>query len=65
MKLPNVQDRTIREAFRIIEAEDLKSEKTDRNIVIGSGRSLVLTSPNGTQYKIVVDNAGNLSAVAV
>lgn len=25
----------------------------------------VLTSPNGTKYQLVVDNAGNLSTVAV
>jgi len=65
MKLPATTDRVMREAFRILEVEDLKSEKTDRNIEIGPGRNFVLTSPNGTKYKVVVDNAGNLSTAVL
>ncbi len=33
--------------------------------VYKNGNGPILTSPNGTQYRLEVDNAGNLSASAV
>ena len=33
--------------------------------VYASGAGPILTSPNGTQYRLVVDNAGNLTTSAV
>lgn len=33
--------------------------------VFANGEGPVLTSPNGTQYRLVVDNAGALSTTAV
>lgn len=33
--------------------------------VFANGEGPILTSPNGTQYRLTVDDAGNLSAAAV
>lgn len=65
MRLPAVGDRSIREAFRTIEQDWKKVRTTDSNIVIGAGVALILTAPNGTQYRLVVDNAGNLGATDI
>jgi len=36
-----------------------------RNLIIGDNtKGLVLTSPNGTKFKLIVDNSGQLSTVA-
>ena len=35
------------------------------NPVFPNGDEPILTSPNGTQYRLTVDNAGNLSTTAV
>jgi len=64
MKLPAPQDQLLREAFRIIQSEDLRNLKTNKDIEMGSTR-LILKSPNGTRYALAVSNAGVLSAVAV
>jgi hypothetical protein len=53
-----------RELRRTVEAEDAQNHKRNRDVEIGVGR-LILTSPNGTRYSIVVSNAGVISAVAV
>ncbi|QBP06149.1 hypothetical protein [Synechococcus phage S-B68] len=34
-------------------------------IISAAGQGLILTSPNGTQYRLTVDNSGNLSTTAV
>lgn len=52
------------EVRRQIELEDQQNHKRNRDVEIGVGR-LILTSPNGTRYSIVVSNAGVISAVAV
>lgn len=52
------------ERIRQIEAADRENHKRGRDVEIGSAR-LILTSPNGTRYSVVVDNAGNLSTSAV
>lgn len=65
VKLPRIGDQLVSEAFRTIELQDAKTEKTDRNIVIGAGRALILTSPNGTQFRVVVDNSGNIAVTDI
>ena len=37
----------------------------DAYIGVNTSRGLILSSPNGTQYRLVVDNSGNLSTVLV
>jgi hypothetical protein len=34
-------------------------------ILINTSQGVILTSPNGTAYRLVVDNAGALTTVAV
>ncbi len=49
------------ERNRRIEASDRGNHKRNADVEIGDGR-LIIKSPNGTRYKILVDNSGNLSA---
>lgn len=44
--------------------EDKRNLKRGQDIAMGANR-LILTSPNGTQYVVVVSNAGALSATAL
>jgi hypothetical protein len=48
----------------ILELEDRNNHKRNRDVEIGTSR-LILTSPNGTRYKVEVSNAGALSAAAI
>jgi hypothetical protein len=48
----------------ILELEDRNNHKRNRDVEIGTSR-LILTSPNGTRYKIEVSNAGALSATSI
>ena len=43
----------------------LSTCKSDVYVGIDTARGVVLTSPNGTAYRLIVSNAGALSAVAV
>ena len=43
----------------------LSTCKSDVYVGINTDRGVVLTSPNGTAYRLIVSNAGALSAVAV
>lgn len=64
MKLPIPQDEFMRQVFRILEVEDMKNRKTGENIEL-AGNALILTSPNGTRYQVIVNNVGVLSTVPV
>lgn len=48
----------------LIEQEDRRNLKTGRDVAVGSAR-LILTSPNGSRFSVVVSNAGALSTVAL
>jgi hypothetical protein len=48
----------------ILELEDRNNHKRNRDVEIGASR-LILTSPNGTRYRITVSNAGTLSATSI
>ena len=37
----------------------------DVNVGIDTSAGIILTSPNGTQYRLIVDNSGNLSTTAI
>ena len=38
---------------------------SDVNVGVNTSSGVILTSPNGTRYRLIVDDAGNLSTVAV
>lgn len=65
LKLPYNNDQITQTAFSLIEEEDTKNQKTDKNYLMTGGVNLVLQSANGTYYKLVVDNSGNLSTTAI
>ena len=48
----------------LLENADRLNRKTNADVEISSSR-LILTSPNGTRYSVVVSNAGALSAPAL
>ena len=48
----------------LLENADRLNRKTNADVEISSSR-LILTSPNGTRYSVVVSNAGALSATAL
>ena len=37
----------------------------DARVGVNTSQGVILTSPNGTQYRLIVDDSGNLSAIAV
>jgi hypothetical protein len=45
----------------LIEQEAANNRKANADVIIGSGQRLILISPNGTKYKLLVSNAGVLS----
>ena len=48
----------------LLENADRLNRKTNADVEISSSR-LILTSPNGTRYSVVVSNAGALLATAL
>jgi hypothetical protein len=50
---------------REAERADRENFKKLQDVRLENGERLILKSPNGTLYAIVVDNAGALSTVAV
>lgn len=64
MKLPTPDDVFLRESFRILERMDSDNFKKNQDLEIGKNR-VILTSPNGTRYALVVSNTGALSTVVL
>ncbi len=56
LNLPETQDQLMNTSKTLLEEADRKNQKTDKNYIIVGGVNLVLQSPNGTYYKIAVDN---------
>jgi hypothetical protein len=52
------------EINRAIELGDSQNLKKDGDLEVGNGR-IVLTSANGTRYKLTVDNSGNLGTATI
>tara|TARA_R110000765_G_scaffold2994_2_gene9419 strand:- start:4068 stop:4274 length:207 start_codon:yes stop_codon:yes gene_type:complete len=52
------------EINRAIELGDSQNLKKDGDLEIGNGR-IILTSANGTRYKLTVDNSGNLGTATI
>ena len=48
----------------ILEQADYLNHKRNQDIEVGDGR-VILKSPNGTRYKIAVDNSGNLTESSI
>ena len=48
-----------------IPASRLTVRGGDISVGISTAHGVILTSPNGTQYRLIVDNSGNLSTTAV
>ena len=44
---------------------DAANRKTGQNVEIAGAEKLILSSPNGSRWSVVVSNAGALSAVAL
>tara|TARA_B100001250_G_scaffold377297_1_gene366274 strand:+ start:804 stop:1016 length:213 start_codon:yes stop_codon:yes gene_type:complete len=61
LNLPDTNDPNMQTSKKLLEEEDKKNQKTDKNYLITGGVNIILQSANGTYYKIEVDNSGNLS----
>ena len=48
-----------------VQVENLDIYDSDLYVGIGNTRGVVLTSPNGTAFRITVDNSGNLTTVQI
>jgi hypothetical protein len=48
----------------LLESADRQNRKNNADVEIASSR-LILTSPNGSRFSVVVSNAGALSATAL
>jgi len=55
----------IASAFQTISQSLLRSYQKGSDVELNNAQSLILTSPNGTRYKIEVDNSGALSTTAL
>lgn len=67
LPLPSINYDAQIESFRnqTIEQADAQNLKNNKDIEIADGQRIILRSANGTRYKIVVSNAGVLSASAI
>jgi hypothetical protein len=61
---PQYSEKDQAQTRNILELEDKNNHKRNRDVEIGTSR-LILTSSNGTRYKITVDNSGNISATSI
>ena len=68
MKLPRpsaaYSPRDLTEIARQVELADKMNYKRDRDLEIGQN-TIILTSPNGSRFAVVVSNAGALSTTPV
>ena len=66
LPLPNDKyDRLVASQTNLaLEQADYLNHKKNQDIEVGDGR-VIIKIPNGTRYKIAVDNSGNLSASAI
>lgn len=61
---PQYSEKDQAQTRNILELEDKNNHKRNRDVEIGTSR-LILTSSNGTRYKITVDNSGVISATSI
>ena len=62
MKLPRTNNPDVNRAFGIVEQEDMRNFKNGQDLQLGDER-IILRSPDGTAYAIVVADDGTLSTV--
>lgn len=62
---PTYTPRAELERNRAIEAADRDNRKKMQDVEITSEERLILSSPDGTRWKITVDNAGTISATSL
>ena len=48
-----------------LDTQDAANRKLGQNVEIAGEEKLILSSPNGSRFEVVVSNAGALSAVAL
>jgi hypothetical protein len=65
LNLPETQDQMMNTSKTLLEEADRKNQKTDKNYLVVGGVNLILQSPNGSFFKITVDNSGNISATTI
>lgn len=63
-KLPVPSDEFTRQAYAQIERMDAMNYKRNQDIELGN-TAIILMSPDGSRFKLVVSNAGALSTTAV
>tara|TARA_R110000782_G_scaffold31770_1_gene77810 strand:+ start:3030 stop:3236 length:207 start_codon:yes stop_codon:yes gene_type:complete len=62
---PNAYDQSVESQRNLqLEQADDMNRKKNQDIELRNDR-LILQSPNGTRYKLSVDNTGNLTAVSL
>ncbi len=64
IKLQPINDDVMRQNLRAIEMADTMNYKRNQDAEFNQNR-IILTSPNGTRYALVVSNAGTLSTTVV
>lgn len=68
MNLPSAPDRydraTMQSTLRQVELADSENHKRERDVEVGRAR-LILRSPSGKRFSVVVSDTGVLSAVAL
>ena len=70
MKLPISTNAQKAEANRQIEAADALNHKRGQDVEVSGGNAtrkarLILVSPNGTRWSVLVGNTGTLSATSI
>lgn len=50
---------------KTLDGRDAENRKRGRDVEVAGTERLILSSPNGTRFDVVVSNAGVLSAVAL
>jgi hypothetical protein len=63
---PHKYDRAhAQQVLEELRRSDQENFKSGRDVRLERGERLILRSPNGTRFKITVDNAGVISATAI
>lgn len=69
MRLPNAANtydvRAENQRNLILEQSDLQNRKKNQDLIIAGTERLILSSPDGTKWKITVSNLGVLAATAI
>lgn len=61
----NVAISTDLQVGRNVSVIGITTISNDVNVGVNTSKGLVLTAPNGTKYRLIVDNSGNLSTVSI